>query len=55
MPTIHINGVAFSNCDFPCMTSTGYLGYSSDLATVLATPVTSLETKADVFRGKPPP
>ena len=33
----------------PCMTSTGYLGYPSDLATLLATPVTSLETEADVF------
>ena len=55
MPTIHINGAAFSNCDFPFMTSTGYLGYPSDLATLLATPVSSLETEADVFRGKQPP
>jgi hypothetical protein len=39
----------------PCMTSTGYLGYPSDLATLLATRVTSLETEADVFRGKQPP
>jgi hypothetical protein len=39
----------------PCMTSTGYLGYPSYLAILLATPVTSLETEADVFRGKQPP